>query len=90
MPAVSLPPKENALFKRILVSVRGSGQAVGAGFRRYPGPVTRNLGPTGSEPPSPGTPPSYLSSRRANSLAPSLRFPLRPRPCAEWVGGWGV
>lgn len=29
MPAVSLPPKENALFKRILVSVRlwaGSGR----------------------------------------------------------------
>lgn len=60
-----------------------SGQAVGK-IQPVHGPVTRNLGPTGTEPPSPGTPPSYFWSGRKNSLVPSLRFPLRPvRPGPE-------
>lgn len=45
MPAVSLPPKENALFKRILVSLRRRGASRWEGA----GPVTPKPGTDGRE-----------------------------------------
>lgn len=72
MPAVSLPPKENALFKRILVSVRRRAGA-GDGFAgsRACQPRARAGGRAGAGPPR-GDPTSAVLPGGAHSL-PSPR-----------------
>lgn len=65
MPAVSLPPKENALFKRILVSARR--RAGGCRRHRACHPSPR---PGGRPPPAAGTPPPHSQSGRGNSPLP--------------------
>lgn len=76
MPAVSLPPKENALFKRILVSVRLGKQW--GGFSRYTG-----LSPLTSARRAPGhlrQEPRLRTPSQAECAppVPSLWFPLHP------------
>lgn len=75
MPAVSLPPKENALFKRILVSLgrRADGRAAGSGSRGA-GPVTPQPGRAGTGPPR-GDPAWVVLAGRARPFASP---PLHP------------
>lgn len=88
MPAVSLPPKENALFKRILVSVR---LRAGGGERFAGSRACQSRARAGGRAPGhpAGTPPwlCWLAERTLSSRPGGAH--LRPRAASAGFGGLG-